>query len=480
MKENRLEYLLVIFIITLSIGVVILNEHLLLHATRSDIWIFIGLFAAIVGICLIHNLLRKGADPYEIINPILIGYSLYSLMLPLNYLITLHVPTVDIRIPGVAMLPMYQYLMICTIGLIGLLLGYYLPLGKRYSSILPVWTVSRRELKIAATVLIAYGLFSFATNIAAYGGLANYIGVGYGPQRYVIQREALHFGSGMEIIGIASIVLMYVSFLEKKKIRFVLLLSILMFIAYISLLIGQRRYIVYLLFMVFVVVNYRFFRIKLRWMLITLLLAYAFLFVYPHTRKLWSQVGFTQGVVATYNIAVEKPELLLPFASGEFIPPSKVILEVLTDDSFQFHYGASYISGLIRIIPRVGSVMPEVLQRLSDWRMKTYYPGLYERGVNFIFFIVAEGYVNFGYWGAFLHMFIYGLIARMIYSYFRKNQLNSLSLLVYAAVFALIPIESLHAEFTQFVWYMTHIYLGPLLLILGAVKFVDYVCENRV
>jgi hypothetical protein len=123
--------------------------------------------------------------------------------------------------------------------------------------------------------------------------------------------------------------------------------------------------------------------------------------------------------------------------------------------------------------------MPEVLQRLSDWRMKTYYPGLYERGVNFIFFIVGEGYVNFGYWGAFLHMFIYGLIARMLYSYFRKNQMNSLSLLVYAAVFALIPIESLHAEFTQFIWYMTHIYLGPLLLILGAVKFVDYVCKNR-
>jgi oligosaccharide repeat unit polymerase len=479
MKENRLEYLVIIFIVTFSIGVVIINEHLLLHATRSDIWIFIGLFAAIVGVCLMHNLLKKGSDPYEIINPILIGYSLYSLMLPLNYLITLHVPTVDIRVPGIAMLPMYQYLMICTIGLIGLLLGYYLPLGKRYSSILPVWTVSNRELKIAAIVLMAYGLFSFATNIAAYGGLANYIAVGYGPQRYVIQREALHFGSGMEIIGIASIILMYVSFVEKKKIRFALLVSVIIIIAYISLLIGQRRYIVYLLFMAFVVVNYRFIRIKLRWMLITLLLAYAFLFVYPHTRKLWSQVGFTEGVVATYNIAVENPELLLPFASGEFIPPSKVILEVLTDDSFQFHYGASYISGLIRVIPRIGSVMPEVLQRLSDWRMKTYYPGLYERGVNFIFFIVGEGYVNFGYWGAFLHMFIYGLIARMLYSYFRKNQMNSLSLLVYAAVFALIPIESLHAEFTQFIWYMTHIYLGPLLLILGAVKFVDYVCKNR-
>ena len=107
--------------------------------------------------------------------------------------------------------------MICSIGLIGLLLGYYLPFGKQYSSRLPVWTISRRDLKITAAVLMAYGLFSFATNIAAYGGFANYIQVGYGAQRYVIQREALHFGSGMEIIGIAALVFMYMSLIEKKR-----------------------------------------------------------------------------------------------------------------------------------------------------------------------------------------------------------------------------------------------------------------------
>lgn len=479
MRENKPEYLLIISIVTISIGIVMLNEHLLLYATRSELWIFVGLFFAVVAICLIHNLLKKNADPYEIINPILLGYTLFSLMLPLSYLITLDVPTIDIRIPGIATLPMYRYLMICSIGLIGLLLGYYLPFGKQYSSRLPVWTISRRDLKITAAVLMAYGLFSFATNIAAYGGLTNYIQVGYGAQRYVIQREALHFGSGMEIIGIAALVFMYVSLIEKKRTKFILTLAIIIAITYITLLIGQRRYIIYLLFMGFVIMNYRFFRIKLKWMMLTVLLAYAFFFVYPHTRRLWSEIGFVQGVVETYNIVVEKPGLLLPFASGEFIPPSKVILEVLTDDSFQFHYGASYISGLIMIMPRIGKVMPEVLEKLSDWRMRTYYPGLYERGTSFTFFAVAEGYVNFGYLGAFLHMFIYGLIVRMIYSYFRKNQSNSLALLVYATIFALIPIESLHAEFAQFIWYLTHIYLGPFLLILGAVKFFDYVSKNR-
>ena len=339
-------------------------------------------------------------------------------------------------------------------------------------------TVSRRELKIAAYVLMIYGLFSFATNVAAYGSLANYIAVGYGPQRYVIQRAALTFGSGLELIGIAAIVLMYISFIEKKNIKCILMISILIIIAYITLLIGQRRYILYLLFMIFIIVNYAFFRIKLKWMILTVLLAYTFFFVYPYTRKLWAEIGFTQGFVETYKIAVEKPELILPFAGGEFIPPSKVILEVLTDDSFQFKYGTSYLIGIIRIIPRSAKVLPEILQKLDEWRLTTYYPGLYERGTNFTFFTVAEGYVNFGYWGAFLHMFVLGLVARMTYSHFCKNRANSFVLLIYAAIFALMPIASMHAEFSQFIYYVTHLYLGPFLLIIAAIKFCNFVVRR--
>lgn len=478
MKENKLEYLLIISIATISIGVVMLNEHLAFANRHSDLWIFVGLFFAIVAMFLIYNLSKKKADPYELINPMLLGYTLYSMMLPLNYLVTLNIPTFEIRIPGVAMLPMYQYLMVCTIGLIGLLAGYYLPFVRQYGRRIPVWTITRRELKIAAVVLLIYGLFSFATNVAAYGSFANYIKVGYGPQRYVIQRAALTFGSGLELIGIASIVLMYLSFIERRKIRFVIMISTLIMIAYITLLIGQRRYIIYLLFMVFVIVNYGIFRIKLKWMILTVLFAYTFFFVYPHTRRLWSEVGFTQGVAETYKVAVETPELILPFAGGEFIPPSKVILEVLTDDSFQFQYGASYIVGLIRILPRSGKMLPQVLQMLYNWRLTTYYPGLHERGTNFTFFTVAEGYVNFGYWGVFLHMFVLGLIASLIYSYFCKNRTDPFVLLMYAAIFSLMPIESMHAEFSQFIWYVTHLYLGPFLLILVAVKFCNHVCRR--
>ncbi len=477
MKNSRLEFVVISLIILVSIGAAILNEYFLLNTPRYVLWFLIGFFVFIVGAVILRNLTMRGSDPYEIINPMLGGYTLYSLMLPLNYLISLEVVTFDIRIPGASSLPIYEYLMICIIGLIGLLVGYYVPLGKRYADKLPRWEISRRDLKWTAFILMLYGLFSFGTNIAAYGGLSNYIGVGYGAQRYVIQREALHFGSGLEIIGIAAIIFMYLALMDKRKKWFIVQIGILCLIAYITLLIGQRRYIVYLLFMAFIVLNYRFIRVKLKWLLLFMFLTYTFLFIYPYTRRLWSRVGFMQGFVETYNVAVSKPELMLPFSSGEFLPPSKVILEVLTDDGFQFHYGASYLTGVIRIIPRVGKIMPEVLERLSDWRMKRYYPGLYERGTNFTFFTVAEGYVNFGYVGAFFHMFIYGLFASILYTYFIRNRAKHFALFIYAAIFALVPIESMHAEFTQFIWYLSHIYLGPFLLILGTIKFMDYVSQ---
>lgn len=470
---------MIALIMILSIGVVLFNEYMLIYNRATDLWAFIFLFFAVVIICLIRNLVRKGADPYEVINPMLLGYTLYSMMLPLNFLVTLHVPTFEITIPGVAQLPMYQYLMICNIGLAGLLIGYYLPFGRQYGIKFPVLKVTTRELRITAALLMVYGLFSFATNVAAYGSLTNYIKVGYGPQRFVIQRQALQFGAGIEIIGIASLILMYIYLKERKKIKSLLIISVLIAIAYLVLLIGERRHIIYLLFIGFVIINYQFFRIKLRWMMVTVLLAYLFFFIYPHTRKLWAEIGFVKGITETYKVAVEKPELMLPFAGGEFIPPSKVILEMLTDNSFQFQYGASYLIGIINIIPRVAKAMPEVLQSLSDWRRTRYYPGLYERGVNFTFFTVAEGYLNFGYLGVLLHMFILGLLTKMLYAYFFRNRDNPFVVVVYATIFALMPIESIHAESGQFLWHVTHTYVGPLLLICMAVKFFDSVCMHR-
>ncbi|MFX0137787.1 MAG: O-antigen polymerase, partial [Candidatus Hodarchaeota archaeon] len=281
------------------------------------------------------------------------------------------------------------------------------------------------------------------------------------------------FGSGLELIGISSIILMLAAFNEKKIIWLIMLSSVFLWFLSIALLIGQRRYIVYLTLMAFIIFNYRVYRMKLIWVLIISLLAYSFFFIYAHTRAIWTELGIYGGIVETFNYVVKHPDLLLPFVGGEFIPPSKAIIEILSDNTFQFKYGSSYLVGLIRIIPRVGRLWPEALQSLAQWRLVTYYPGLIKKGQGFVFFTTAEGFVNFGYPGVFLHMCFYGFVAKSIFLYFRQNSTKTFVLLTYAAIFSLMLFEGIHAEFGQVLWYATHTYLGPLFILIIIIKILN-------
>ena len=480
MKENRAQYLLIATITIMSIGFALLYEDLIMHFGRVELGISVVIFFGIVAFVVVRNLLFRRGDPYEIINPVLLLYCLYAMMLPLNYLVRTESPTLHIGVAGVAISPMFQYMFICALGLIGLMVGYYLPFGKKIADRLPMWEASGRELKIAAGILLAYGLLSFATNIAAYGGIANYINIGYGSERYVIQREAVAFGQGLELIGIASIMLIFVLLKDKShKWLIPFLALILLTYVVISLLIGQRRYVVYLMIIVLIISNYGIARVRLRWALLFVFVAYVFFFVYAYSRNLWAEMGLLQGLAETYNIAAANPILILPFAGGEFIPPAKAILEILTDGSFDFRYGTTYLIGLVRILPRVGKIWPDALQTLVEWRMSSFYPGFYERGVSFNFFTAAEGYANFGYLGVLFHMGTYGFIARVAYEYFRENKNSILVLLIYALVFCVFLFECIHGEFSQVFWNATHTYVGPLIIMVFLAKFVSNVSKRQ-
>jgi len=470
MKVRRIEFIFTVIVVTVSIGISLIYGQLARSISRTGLWFFVIIFFALVMFFIIRNTRKEGSDSYEIINPLLIVLTLYSMMLPLNYLVSMQDVAIASLFRYVADPIIFQYTLICLIGLIGLLIGYYSPFSEKIVAKLPVITTDYRLLKIAGLILLVSGMISFATNVASFGGLSNYIKIGYGPQRYVIMREVLAFGSGLELIGISAVLLMFITYKEQRRILFVVSLLGFLFFITVTLLIGQRRYIVYVVLMAFIFFNYGVSHIKLRWVLLVAVVGYLFFFIYGHTRGICAKLGLITGIVETLNFAVKRPYLLLPFVGGEFIPPSKVIVEVLMDNSFQFKYGASYLVGLIRILPRVGRLWPEALRTLSEWRLDNYYPGLKKTGVSFVFFTVGEGFVNFGYLGAFVHMFVYGLVARLIYLYYQRNSHEVFALFLYAAGFSLLLFEGIHAEFCQVFWYVTHIYFGPLFLIIILLK----------
>ncbi len=479
MKNLKIEYLLIVIIAIISIGIAVLYEKLILDITDSGLWVLVALFFIITAFFIIRSLSRRGSDPYEIINPLLITLALYSMMLPLNYLVNVRIFKTEVAFRYITNPVMFQYIVICLIGLIGLLLGYYSPFTKQFVSKLPIPTVTYRELTIAAFVLFLYGIISFATNVASFGGISGYIELGYSTQRYVVGREAVAFGSGLELLGVSTVVLMFVTIRKKKYVPFIVFSLIFLFITLIILSIGHRRYLVITLLMAFIFFNYAIYRVKPRWILVTGFLGYVFFFAYAHTRVLWANLGVLKGFVETFKLAIEYPNLLLPFATGDFIPPAGALTEVLSDSAFKFKFGINYLTGLILLLPRVGKIWPETLQTLMRWRMETYYPGVSKHGIGFAFFTVAEGYVNFGHLGVLLHMFFYGFIARLVFLYHRHNRAKTFSLLVYATVYGIILFKGIRNEIGQALWAVTHTFLGPLLLIILFLKITSFVISKN-
>jgi len=370
-------------------------------------------------------------------------------------------------------------MIICLIAIIFLIIGYYSQIPHAIVEKIPVLKITKRDLDIAAYILLVFGIFSFISNIISFGGLAKFIEVGYGAQRHVIMKEASTFGSGLELMGISFILLMYTAFSNRRKVMFVINLILLLSILSVTLLIGHRRIIIYIILMAIIIFHYKVFHIKLKWLFLIGFLAYVFFSTYAHTRAIWAQVGIVKGFEATYNFIIEHPNFILPYIGGEFIPPSHALIELLSDNAPQYQYGSSYIVGFIRILPRMGRIWPTGLKTLATWRLDTYYPGLSDKGIGYAFATIAEGYVNFGHLGVVIHMFAYGVLAKSIYLYFKKNSKEIFPVLVYAAFYPLLLFEGIRAEFSQLLWLLSHTYLGPIVLILIFLKVISYAINKR-
>lgn len=471
--RNSTSSMIIIAISFISIGFALIYEQYITKCSAGILLFLIVLFV-LIALCVIVRHLVVRHDKFEIIVPLLITFTFYSMMLPINFLID---PEYTKSIPNIIV---FQYMIVCLVGLTFLIVGYYSPIPRNMIKRMPVLSITKRDITIAAFLLLVFGIVSFISNIISFGGIGNFIAIGYGAKRHVIMKEVFAFGSGLELIGISSILLMFQSFSDKKRLLFIIYSAMLLSILSITLLIGHRRIIIYIILMAFILFHYKVLRMKTKWFLLAGIFAYVFFTMYAHTRAIWARVGIVKGIEATYQFVVEHPNLMLPYVGGEFIPPAHAVIEMLNDDAMRYHYGTSYIIGFVRIFPRVGRMWPDDLKVLAEWRLDEYYPGLSGRGVGYAFATIAEGYANFGYFGVILHMFIYGVLARSVYLYFKKNSGELFAVIVYAGFFPLLLFEGIRAESSQLLWVLSHTYLGPLIFILVLLKIVNYTINQYI
>ncbi|MBE0432870.1 O-antigen polysaccharide polymerase Wzy [candidate division WOR-3 bacterium] len=467
MVNKKVGYIIISFIAALSIYLGIVFDHLNVYADNATLWILVIIFLSGVVFVLGLNFRRhtkETKDYFELINPILIVFTFYTMMLPINDLISSRFSDP---------VTLFQYVTVAYVGLAGLLAGYFLFQGSKIAERIPRLTIGANELWLAGTMLLAVGLLSFAVNVLAFGGLARYFGMGYGAQRYLIIRQQTTFGYGWEWIGLSMFLFLVAALKQKRRRVNMLLVAFIVLWIVLSFWLGYRRPILYYLFILLISYNYLFKQVRLWPILIAAVVFYVILVAYGYTRSYLPKFGVLRALSETVGFAFRRPDLVLPIATGEFNLVARSIIEILSAGIAPMKFGESYATALLAAIPGMGRIMGGQLLDLGEWRVITFYPGLYEAGAGLGFHILAEGLLNFGLPGVFLHMFGYGFVARLAYKYLCRDPKDTLAVVLYASTVPIIVFDAIRSDLTASFFKWTHTYLCPLLLVMGLAYIIN-------
>ncbi|MCB1183289.1 O-antigen polysaccharide polymerase Wzy [bacterium] len=175
--------------------------------------------------------------------------------------------------------------------------------------------------------------------------------------------------------------------------------------------------------------------------------------------------GILTSVSETAKIVMQHPEAVLPTSANEFRAPHTSLMEALAYYPDARYWGLSYAAGLVNAVPVLPSILNMDLLNISRVRLEFIDPLLLSEGGGLGFSPVAEGYLNFGILGVWLHMFCYGVLGAWV---FRKSrETSSLGwLLIAAGVMPILCFDGLRIHFASAIYKCLRVYLMPVFVYL--------------
>lgn len=364
-----------------------------------------------------------------------------------------------------------QYLLLQILGLLAMRLGARIASksSAKYSPTPTVCTIESKErfvLLSTAVVLLILAIVSIATYLYAFGGLMNFLKVGYGGEYYLTVAEAQVLGSGFEWWLLAAVLLSFYGLKRHSKPLLFVGIALFMLMAFVVLYVGRRSQIIFPLVFGLVLLQYghgsR--RIPPIVLLSGLLLGIVAAQYYALARYFLPE-GFTAAMSKGWIVVLRKPSLLLPWAANDFRVPAASLLEVLQYGGPHLLLGRSYIATLGAPIPFVARLFAKAGFNLNAWRLATLYPGFLEAGRGLGFSPVTEGYVNFGAFGVISQLGLYGYVMTIIYVRISSKPTVS-NLLLLAGSLPIFMLDAMRATSGVFVYRWTRGYLMPWILFL--------------
>ncbi|MBW6394559.1 O-antigen polysaccharide polymerase Wzy [Thermus sp. SYSU G05001] len=349
---------------------------------------------------------------------LILGYSAYTLIFAFSVLLG-SVELLDGY--DVAGLDAFFYPQIS--GLWGVIVGTLL-----------AWVVAKKvSFRVRASHVTPHGvivglIFSFVTGWAMmiflflrFGGLSAFIQVGYGAERYLIVGDMGFLGFGVDWLIVAFSLLAYTSFsgwwkLYGRTYRALLVAftASLPIWLYLMLMTGGRGNILRLLWIATLLWHYFKKPLKPRQVFLLGGMLYILLVMYGHVRTELVSAPLLEVMKMAFQKVVTEPTLLLPTSFGELINPARALYDLATH-RFEWDYwlGRSYLNIPLIIFPRI--FLHDRPMTPSEWYVWQIDPAFAASGGGLGFVTVAEGYLNFGTGGAFMHMFMLSFVLGCIY-----------------------------------------------------------------
>ena len=356
-----------------------------------------------------------------------------------------------------------KYLMLITLGFVSMKCGF--SVGDHSSrNIIATDRImvdsfeSKKIFFLTTCSFFTLSVISTLSQIIALGGFQRFIQLGYGGDRFLASNETLSVGGGLSWLLLSAILFWYCGIKFSSKTS--LIAGVLLFIctSLVLLQIGGRSTMAYSIMFATTLYHYGHKKIAGPIVGIGIVLGIILAQFYSLARY-YLPDGLVSAFFETYRNVLDNPVILAPFASNEFTAPATSLIEVLQYGGTDLQFGSSYILAIGQFIPVFTRLTSEFFLDPSYWRLITYHPDVLIEGGGLGYSPVTEGFINFGFIGIAVHLFLFGfVISRIHYRLISERTFSYL--LLYAGSLPLFMLDGMRIHSSSFVYKWTRIYLA--------------------
>ncbi len=218
-----------------------------------------------------------------------------------------------------------------------------------------------------------------------------------------------------------------------KSIRFIAGLLLLAYIT-TSLLSGWRGQLVFVILIIFIYYHWRIKSIKISYLIATALIGYVVINTLSVARISSNPMEMISAVSENIN---DKGFVFLAISQSGELATSTNLLRLISgieSGEIQYGYGSILFKQISAFVPR--AIWPDRPPMGSELFVQTFYPGIYESGGGYGFFLPQDGFWDFGLIGVFFYGLFLGFLLEKLYMWFFNHRQIDFIVLFYAIVYS--------------------------------------------